>query len=190
MRQAGRRNLETMVPKRDLAQIPQTNATGYPPPFDSAVAGRPYRRLTPVRVTAGDHGDVGGRCLRYPGGPGLRRADGWWRFGAGERARHPGAGRGRCDGGSRCVRRLRAPNAKAVHGPLVCCFPANAGIQGRAKQQLTALATPGLPPPRGNTYGLAEVSPLPEWRPRGRCDGGSRCGRRSGGPGSGRARPS
>ncbi|WP_010162942.1 cupin domain-containing protein [Sphingomonas sp. PAMC 26617] len=37
-----------MVPKLDLAMIPQTNATGYPPPFDAAVEGRLYRRLAPV----------------------------------------------------------------------------------------------------------------------------------------------
>jgi uncharacterized cupin superfamily protein len=36
------------MPKLDLAAIPQTNATGYPPPFDAAVAGRWYRRLAPV----------------------------------------------------------------------------------------------------------------------------------------------
>lgn len=36
------------MPKIDLAQIPQTNATGYPPPFDGPVAGRLYRRLAPV----------------------------------------------------------------------------------------------------------------------------------------------
>jgi uncharacterized cupin superfamily protein len=36
------------MPKLDLEAIPQTNATGYPPPFDGAVAGRWYRRLAPV----------------------------------------------------------------------------------------------------------------------------------------------
>lgn len=36
------------MPKLDLATIPQTNATGYPPPFDNAVKGRLYRRLAPV----------------------------------------------------------------------------------------------------------------------------------------------
>jgi uncharacterized cupin superfamily protein len=35
------------MPKLDLAAIPQTNATGYPAPFDEAVAGRWYRRLAP-----------------------------------------------------------------------------------------------------------------------------------------------
>jgi uncharacterized cupin superfamily protein len=35
------------VPKLDLDQIPQTNATGYPAPFDREVAGRWYRRLAP-----------------------------------------------------------------------------------------------------------------------------------------------
>lgn len=36
------------MPKLDLDAIPQTNATGYPAPFDAAVAGRWYRRLAPV----------------------------------------------------------------------------------------------------------------------------------------------
>ncbi len=36
------------MPKLDLAAIPQTNATGYPAPFDAAVAERWYRRLAPV----------------------------------------------------------------------------------------------------------------------------------------------
>ena len=36
------------MPKVDLAAIPQTNRTGYPPPFDEAVAGRLYRRLAPI----------------------------------------------------------------------------------------------------------------------------------------------
>ncbi len=36
------------MPKLNLDDIPQTNATGYPPPFDKAVAGRWYRRLAPV----------------------------------------------------------------------------------------------------------------------------------------------
>lgn len=36
------------MPKLDLDAIPQTNATGYPPPFDALVAGRWYRRLAPV----------------------------------------------------------------------------------------------------------------------------------------------
>lgn len=35
------------MPKLDLDTIPQTNATGYPAPFDAAVAGRWYRRLAP-----------------------------------------------------------------------------------------------------------------------------------------------
>lgn len=35
------------MPKLDLDSIPQTNATGYPPPFDAPVAGRWYRRLAP-----------------------------------------------------------------------------------------------------------------------------------------------
>lgn len=35
------------MPKIDLDAIPQTNATGYPPPFDAPVAERWYRRLGP-----------------------------------------------------------------------------------------------------------------------------------------------
>ena len=33
------------MPKIDLQAIPQTNRTGYPPPFDGPVQGRWYRRL-------------------------------------------------------------------------------------------------------------------------------------------------
>lgn len=36
------------MPKLDLATIPQTNATGYPAPFDAAVQGRWYCRLAPA----------------------------------------------------------------------------------------------------------------------------------------------
>jgi len=36
------------LPKLDFDTIPQTNATGYPAPFDAAVAGRWYRRLAPA----------------------------------------------------------------------------------------------------------------------------------------------
>ena len=36
------------MPKLDLDAIPQTNATGYPAPFDQPVAGRWYRRLAPA----------------------------------------------------------------------------------------------------------------------------------------------
>jgi uncharacterized cupin superfamily protein len=36
------------LPKLDLDTIPQTNRTGYPAPFDAAVAGRWYRRLGPA----------------------------------------------------------------------------------------------------------------------------------------------
>jgi uncharacterized cupin superfamily protein len=36
------------MPKLDLDAIPQSNATGYPPPFDAEVAGRWCRRLAPV----------------------------------------------------------------------------------------------------------------------------------------------
>ncbi len=33
------------MPKLDLAAIPETSRTGYPPPYDKDVAGRFYRRL-------------------------------------------------------------------------------------------------------------------------------------------------
>ena len=36
------------MPKVDLAAIEETNRTGYPPPFDRAVAGRWQRRLAPA----------------------------------------------------------------------------------------------------------------------------------------------
>ena len=36
------------MPRIDLDAIPQSNATGYPPPFDEAVAGRWQRRLAPA----------------------------------------------------------------------------------------------------------------------------------------------
>lgn len=36
------------MPKLDLATIPQTNATGYPPVYADVVQGRWYRRLAPV----------------------------------------------------------------------------------------------------------------------------------------------
>ena len=36
------------MPKLDLDTIPQTNRTGYPPPFDQPVQGRWYRRLAPA----------------------------------------------------------------------------------------------------------------------------------------------
>ena len=36
------------MPKLDLDAVPQTNLTGYPPPFDADVEGRWYRRLAPV----------------------------------------------------------------------------------------------------------------------------------------------
>ncbi len=36
------------MPKISLDAIPQTNTTGYPPPFDAEVQGRWYRRLAPV----------------------------------------------------------------------------------------------------------------------------------------------
>ena len=36
------------MPKLDLESIPETNATGYPSPFDRAVAERWYKRLAPA----------------------------------------------------------------------------------------------------------------------------------------------
>ena len=36
------------MPKLDIAAIPQSNATGYPAPFDQAVEGRWWRRLAPA----------------------------------------------------------------------------------------------------------------------------------------------
>ena len=36
------------MPKIDLDSIEQINRTGYPPPFNEAVAGRWYRRLAPA----------------------------------------------------------------------------------------------------------------------------------------------
>ena len=36
------------MPKIDLDAIPQSNATGYPPPFDEPVRGRMWRRLAPA----------------------------------------------------------------------------------------------------------------------------------------------
>jgi uncharacterized cupin superfamily protein len=36
------------MPKLDLDAIPTTSATGYPAPFDTAVAGRWYKRLAPT----------------------------------------------------------------------------------------------------------------------------------------------
>jgi uncharacterized cupin superfamily protein len=40
------------MPKLDLDTIPQTNATGYPPPYAEPMAKRHYRRLAPA---AGAH---------------------------------------------------------------------------------------------------------------------------------------
>lgn len=36
------------MPKINLDAVPQTNATGYPPPYSDAVQGRWYRRLAPA----------------------------------------------------------------------------------------------------------------------------------------------
>ena len=41
------------MPKVDLAAIPETNRTGYPPPFDAPVAGRWYKRLAPATGLTG-----------------------------------------------------------------------------------------------------------------------------------------
>lgn len=40
------------MPKIDLHSIEQTNACGYPPPFDEPVKGRKYRRLGPAASLA------------------------------------------------------------------------------------------------------------------------------------------
>ena len=39
------------MPKLDLDAIPQANTTGYPAPYNQAVAGRWVRRLRPVAAT-------------------------------------------------------------------------------------------------------------------------------------------
>jgi uncharacterized cupin superfamily protein len=36
------------MPKLDIDAIPQSNRTGYPPPYDAPVAGRWWRRLAPA----------------------------------------------------------------------------------------------------------------------------------------------
>ncbi|WP_420141444.1 cupin domain-containing protein [Sphingomonas sp.] len=36
------------MPKLDLHTIPETNATGYPAPYDAVMGGRWYRRLAPA----------------------------------------------------------------------------------------------------------------------------------------------
>ena len=36
------------MPKLDIEAMPQSNATGYPAPYDEAVSGRWWRRLAPV----------------------------------------------------------------------------------------------------------------------------------------------
>ena len=36
------------MPKIDLDAVPQTNATGYPPPYSEPMAKRLYRRIAPV----------------------------------------------------------------------------------------------------------------------------------------------
>ncbi|RVT93667.1 cupin domain-containing protein [Sphingomonas crocodyli] len=36
------------MPRIDLDAVPQTNATGYPPPYSNDVQGRFYRRLAPA----------------------------------------------------------------------------------------------------------------------------------------------
>ena len=52
------------MPKIDLAEVPETNRTGYPAPYSEAVAGRAFRRL-------GAHGgitDFGVNLLRLEPG--------------------------------------------------------------------------------------------------------------------------
>jgi len=36
------------MPRLDIEAIPQSNRTGYPPPFDAAIEGRWWRRLAPA----------------------------------------------------------------------------------------------------------------------------------------------
>ena len=52
------------MPKVDLAAIAETNSTGYPPPFNSDVAGRWYRRLAPATGLT----DFGASLLRLEPG--------------------------------------------------------------------------------------------------------------------------
>lgn len=52
------------MPKLDVDAVPQTNATGYPPPHDGRVQGRWYRRLGPVAGLA--HMGVS-HCVLRPG---------------------------------------------------------------------------------------------------------------------------
>jgi uncharacterized cupin superfamily protein len=53
------------MPKLDLEAIEQTNATGYPPPYDAPMAKRRYRRLAP----ASDLTDFGvSHVVLEPGG--------------------------------------------------------------------------------------------------------------------------
>ncbi len=55
------------MPKLDLDAIPQTNATGYPAPFDREVEGRWYRRLAPAGGTDRIRGEPCGAEARAPG---------------------------------------------------------------------------------------------------------------------------
>lgn len=41
-------DLVSLMPRIDLDAIPQTEATGYPPPYDAPMSKRHYRRLAPV----------------------------------------------------------------------------------------------------------------------------------------------
>ena len=52
------------MPKLDLDAIPQTNRTGYPPPYDADVKERWYRRLAPV---AGLTAMGASHCVLKPG---------------------------------------------------------------------------------------------------------------------------
>lgn len=52
------------MPKLNLATIPQTNATGYPAPFDAPVEERWYRRLAPA---SGLSDFAASHCVLKPG---------------------------------------------------------------------------------------------------------------------------
>ena len=53
------------MPKLDLDAIPQVNTTGYPPPYNEAMAGRWFSRLAPV---AGLTAMGATHCVLRPGG--------------------------------------------------------------------------------------------------------------------------
>lgn len=66
------------MPKIDLADIPERNATGYPPPFDAPVAGRWYKRLAPASGLT----DFGASHVRLE--PGAWSAQRHWHIGEDE----------------------------------------------------------------------------------------------------------